>query len=334
MKIKKYVVASFLGFSLVEFIWRSGAIKALALPISLLFLVDKSRDTFWALFLGLSSVAVYFLNHGYSGSHDLKSLLLILHFLIPVAVCRFAMHNRKVFFLDIIKLIILFLIISILFLDAVTINTFDAGGDRFRGFFLFVALALMQVYFKGNLTKRLVLAMFVGACAFMISGSRQDSLILLASGLIIASKSQWLLIFIILIYATVPIITFIFSTFIPDALGTIAVRAGTVEIAFNNFNMFGNGMIPPVSEFLQANDFNHFFVPADVMYFGSIYETGLVIFFIKIAFCFYIASRYWGKIPSSVIIISCSASVFDYNLTHMAFELAASAIVFKYLRRA
>jgi hypothetical protein len=130
---------------------------------------------------------------------------------------------------------------------------------------------------------------------------------------------------------SLPLLTLLYQYFFPEHSNNIVVRASSSRIVMESLTPFGNGMAPPVREFHQQHDFGSFFVPADVQYFGGIYEMGYIIFFIKFSFVVYLALHYWRRSDRLVVSLICSYSLFGYNLTHDAFELAASAILFRYL---
>lgn len=59
-------------------------------------------------------------------------------------------------------------------------------------------------------------------------------------------------------------------------------------------------------------------------------KWGLFRLLFKMMFLVYLAKSYWGRVNNATIAVACSVGIFEYNLTHMVFEFAVSAIVFKF----
>lgn len=324
----------FSAYMFVRIFWGLAFLKAMLLPISVFLLWISKNAYVAAVFVGVLMSLLYFFIHDYSGTHDLKSALIILNLIVPIAFIEKARIPVKVSEWDIISFLLAFFMVSILFMGgSLVINTFDQSQERFRGFILPSLMMVLVVLYKGNWKHRILIYILVTAFFFQISGHRGMSMTMFVSFLIVWMKKDWLLPLIPIFFAAVPFGSIAYLYLNPGASDNIAIRGLSSLLVLEKINLFGNGMALPVVEFQQVNKFDHFFVPADVLYFGQIYELGFFIFFVKALFLSYFAKYYWNRCDRRVVTVILSFAIFGYNLTYDIAMFVASTLVFGYFAK-
>jgi hypothetical protein len=330
------ILASFSSYSLIYYIWGGALTKIFALPISIIFFVSKRREFIIAAAISAVLVAIYFSNHGYSGTHDLKAALLFLSFAVPATTCFWATRETHARGTDVFYTFIGFITVNLVFGDqAFTINSINDLDYRYRGFVLATLITLLLTTCQVSNLRFFILCIFSSILIFIISGHRGASVIMLMSlsAMLVARilRQDKFLFIIPLVYLAYPLGVVAYEHFFPDNINNIIIRALSVKVAIETLSPFGNGMALPVIEFHQTGNFSHYFVPADIMYLGGIYELGYISFLAKAIFMYWLIRRYWNSANRSVIMVICSAALLGYNLTYDGFELAASAAAFKFL---
>ena len=98
-------------------------------------------------------------------------------------------------------------------------------------------------------------------------------------------------------------------------LNNISIRALTQMQIIENLSLLGDGIASPIETYLSENHFSHYFVPADAFFLGSIYETGLLPYLIKLLFAIYIILTSNNIKNCSLFWMGMSFFLFGYGLT-------------------
>ena len=330
ISIKKYKLNLLSAVAFLFYFWQVAVIKALMPFFVALTLTRMKRAWVFALTWLFLAVSTYFFLNGYAGSHDLKVFLLLLPFLLIKAAKDISISQPIVSTQSFLFCIFFLLGFNLVLHGFALFENFKfSDSDRVRGWFLFPLVVFLYAYLDARLIIKVFCGVLALAIGFLCTGTRSAS-VAVAGLLILITFNLARSSVLVALALILPLVGSVlwFLMFQEMQLNNVGVRVLSMLQVINTLTPYGHGIAPDVDSFHMSNSFDHYFVPADVMILGRVYELGYVLVFILSSVMIYImAKTRKGMVDSQFYVILSMMCVLHYNLTIDILEIAFSVLI-------